>query len=151
MADHRAEQILDAFTALVTGLTTTGANVVRDRPYNIDESISSALSVYQGDDTPFDSGLDNWQLEDKQLDISVDIHVKQSSEIPISKQLNQIRKEIHIALMADRTLGLSFARNFLAGVAETPEIEAGEKVTAKQTLNFSIDYRASVTDPSLGA
>jgi hypothetical protein len=46
MADHIDKQIRDAATTLLTGLSTTGANVFKSRVYPLQDSELPALRVY---------------------------------------------------------------------------------------------------------
>ena len=148
MADHRAEQITNAFTTTLTGLTSTGANVIRDRIFTFDTSLLPALSIYQGDDTPLPYEYRNFSLDDFLLTIHVDIYAQGTTAIPVSQTLNQVRKEIIIAIQADYTLGLSFVIDTEEGTAFRPLIEHIDKVNAVQTMDFNIKYRRSRTDPS---
>ena len=147
MADHRAEQVMDAFTTLVTGLATTGSNVVRDRPYDVEGSVNEALSVYQGPDNPADESP--WPYIDSELTIYTDIHVRGASTTPISQTLNLIRKEMVLAIMADYTLALAgIVHEIEEGIAGAPDIEPGEKPIATQRVEWKAKYRRSITDPS---
>lgn len=146
MADHKVEQILDAVIVLVTGLTTTGVNVKRGRVSPLKESISSALSVYQGADN---AGDYNWPSVYSSLIIYIDVHVKDSSE-QIDQVCNRIRKEINIAIMAVDRLALSFVTDINEEGAGEPELSGdGNKPTAVMRVTYIIDYNRSVTDPSL--
>lgn len=147
MADHRAEQIMDAFIALVTGLATTSANVTRDRAYDVEGDVDAALSVYQGLDDPLDESP--WPFIDSELMIYTDLHVRVSSATPISQTLNEIRKEMVVAVMADHTLGLAgIVHEIEEGAASAPDIESGEKPIATQRIEWKVKYRRSLTDPS---
>lgn len=144
---HKAEQILDAFTTAVTGLTTTGANVARDRVYKIEDAINEALSIYQGPDKIAEEGVNNFALQDRELVIFVDIAVAVGSGNPVTQTTNLIREEMEIALQADPTLGLSFVWNLEE--AETPEAEISTADTpiATTRVAYTITYRRSTTDP----
>lgn len=146
MADHRAEQIMDAFVTAITGLTTTGTNVKRDRVYGW--TSTPAISVFQGDDTPIPYIDRNYSLDDFMLNIHLEFHVDEADSIPVSQTLNQIRKEVIIAIQAAPTLGLSFVIDTEEGTTYRPIIEHIDKVTATQSMDFEIKYRRSRTDPS---
>lgn len=150
MADHRAEQIMAAFEALVTSLATTGSNVTRARIYPNQSSALPALSVYQGDDEPKLDHDDDAVLEyiDHILEVIIEAHVQASSGI-VDTTLNQIRKEIAVVVHADHKIGLSFVINTIEGPAEAPELfDEGEKRTAVQRNHYFVKYRRSRTDPS---
>lgn len=148
MADHRSEQIMVAYMARVMGLTTTGLNVIRDRPYPVSNATSSALSVYMGIEFPFDSDVSNISFQDNTLELITDIHCQVNSDSVISAQLNLIRKEIYIALAIDRNLGLSFAYNLRPETYDRPDIQTGDKPIGLYRMRWLIDYRHSYTDPS---
>ena len=146
MADHKAEQILDAIVGLVTGLTTTGANVFRGRVSPLKESISSSLSIYQGADNGSEF---NWPSMYSDLAVYIDINAKDSSE-QIDQVLNRIRKEINIAIFAVDNLNLIFVKDVTETSAGEPELADGSnKPTALMRVTYKIEYNRSVTDPSL--
>lgn len=148
MADHRAEQIMDAFVAAIGNLTTTSTNVFRDRVEAIDPSITAALSVYQGEDYPLDTSDQNWFTVDHVLEIMIEIQIKQAYGTPISQTLNQIRKEIAVAIQAAPQLGLSFVIDTVEGAGRRPRIDFSEKSTALQAYEWRVKYQRSRTDPS---
>jgi len=148
MADHRAEQILDAIKTTVTGLATTGANVARDRVYPIGATINNALSIYQGSDDPATTEDQSWFILHSFLAFRIDIQIRLSSSIDISQQLNLIRKEIVIALQADPTLGLGFVVDLIEGSALEPIEDHADQPIAKQSFNWTVHYERSRADPS---
>lgn len=146
MALLRAEQIVVAVLAKVTGLTTTGSRVVRGRAYAVETT--PALTVSQGSDAPVDARTGSSVYLDSELDIIITAHVKSSSS-QTDTLLNLIRKEIHIALMADVTQGLSFVYLTETKGASAPTISGdADKITATMDMTFTFRYRHSYTDPS---
>lgn len=148
MADHHAEQIMDAITTALTGLTTTTTNVQRDRVYPF--TTLPAISIFQGDDSPLPYIDRNYSIDDFSLDIHVEMHVSEPDATPVSQTLNQIRKEIIIAVQANPTFGLSFVMDTEEGIASRPIIEHIDKTNATQEMLFVVKYRRSRTDPSTG-
>ncbi len=148
MADHYREQILDALVTTVTGLTTTGTKVKRGRVYPLSNTDKNALSVYQGSDQRLNDDDQPWSVEDWELTLFIDIHVKNRST-QIDQQCNLIEKEIEIALKADTKLGLSFAYDLTHIQTNEPDLSGeGDKPTARVRTEWSIKYRRSSTDPS---
>lgn len=146
--DHRAEQIISAFATKITGLSTTGANVKRGRVYSWPDTISAALSIYQGADTPLDDANRPWQFLDSELAVHIDIHVKSSSQ-QIDTVINQIRKEVTIALQADPSLGLDFVIDLQESGTSDPELSGdGDKPIARARMDWIVKYRRLRTDPS---
>ena len=138
---------MDAVVTTVTGLTTTGANVHRGRVHPVPESDLPALSVYMGQDTPLDEdGQNVIGFMDSDLTVRIEAHVKASTNI--DQTLNQIRAEVHQALMADYTLGLGFVHQVIWSGAGEPELDAADQKIGRQALNWTVRYRHSVTDPT---
>lgn len=134
-----------AFTTLVTGLTTTSTRVHRGRVYPVDTV--PALSVFQGADEPVDDDSQSWPVMDSVLTVYVDAHVRQTSTT--EGTLNQIRKELTVALMADWTLGLAFVHRVIEGPANEPERGPdAEKPTQVMRTEWRVHYRRNALDPS---
>jgi len=150
MADHRAEQIINAFVAIVTGLAATAGRVKRARVYNIGSTQVPSISIYMGPDTPLEAadGQTKFNFIDKEFTIAAVIHVKKIVEY--EADLSEIRKQVHIAVMSNNQLGLpSFVVQTIWRGADTPELDAGaEKPTATQQLNWAVRYRHGFADPS---
>ena len=149
MAAHRAEQIMQAFTGLVTGLALTGTRVVRDRVYNVGIKQVPSLSVYMGPDAPLNAsdGQTNFAIINSELQVATVIHIKKTQTY--TTDLNEIRKQIHVATMSDIQLGLpDFVEQMIWRGADEPELDAAEKPTVRQQLNWAVRYRHSFTDPS---
>jgi hypothetical protein len=146
MADHRAEQIMVAVQATVTGLSTTGAHVDRGRNDEIPAADTPALRVAMGDAVI----VDPWahQLLDEDLDVSIFACVHDSAA-NIETQLLKIRKEVNIALMANQTLGLAFVHAIVELGARKPRL-VGEvaKPAGSLELIYRVKYRRSRIDPS---
>ena len=143
----RAEQIMMAVESTLTGLTTTGANVFRGRVHGLEATEVPALALYQGVDTPLgEEGFSNLAYLDSELLVKVTAHVKSSSQTETI--LNKIRREVHVALMADYTQGLSFVLQTLPrGTAEPLLLGGGETPTASMDMYWGIQYRSSISDP----
>ena len=153
MADLLAEQILAAVKTLVTGLTTTGANVQRGQVYGHEQADLPALGVFMGPDTPdqeYQTGFIDWELV-----ILIEATAEAGAaytdlDSGIDTTLNQIRKEVHAAIMADHTLGLAFVIDTTPGPAQQPTLSGeGSEPTGSQVLEFTVNYRTSRADASV--
>ncbi len=148
MADARSEQIIDAIVALlsVPGLTTTGTNVHRGRAYPYQDEELPALSVYLGSDQVIDeleSSFIDWELT-----IVVEAYVKTVAE-SVDAVLGRIRKEVHIAIMASYTQGLSFVYDTIPENVSAPVINGeGDQTVITQVFEYKLHYRTSRTDIS---
>ncbi len=152
MADARSEQIIGECLTLLTGLTTTGANVQRGQVYPHEPDKIPAIAIYAGSDDlvqEHESSFIDWRM---QLIIEAVVHIKSEYTLYNSladQQLSTIRKEVHAALMADYTLGLGFVLDITPAGASEPELEkTGDGVTAIQQIVFEVMYRTSRTDIS---
>lgn len=141
MADHRAENILVAVLDKLSTLATTGDNTFRGRVYEIPDGELPAVCVYMGADNPrSDSGSSGWWYIDSDLTLNIEA-VAKTSALQIDTVLNQIRFEVAQALQADITQGLSYVINTTEGSA-SPEIDgAGENVTGRLRMEYTILYR----------
>ena len=144
MADLKAEQILSAITALVTGLTTTTSSVFRGYPYNI--PAVPALGISQGSDTPIEDQLDNMSYIDSILQVTITAYYKGLSGA--ETQANLIRKEVYAAMMANDTLGLNFVHRCKPTGTGKPQIAQGEQPVSAMDINFDVFYRHNYIDAS---
>ena len=146
MADHRAEEVVAAVRTAVQGLATTGANVDRGRVESIPPAGTPALRVYQGADTIVDPWAQS--LLDSEIDVTVEAFVTDSAT-NVETLLNQVRKEVNIALAADPTLGLAFVHALVELGAQRPLLSGDlTKPAAQMELQYRVKYRRSRTDPS---
>lgn len=138
----RTEEILDAVVTALTDLTTTQKRVKRAQVYNSSDDDLPGLAIYMGPDVLADELL--FSYIDWELTIFVDVRVKTRSQI--DELSNTIRGEVHAALMAAPTLGLSFVHDTKPVSAGEPELSGdGEQPIAVQRLEFAVTYRTSRT------
>ncbi len=152
MALARSEQIIAAIKTLITGLATTGANVQRGQIYGHQADELPALALSMGVDTLLSepqTGLLDWEIS-----ILIESSAKVSAaytanESLLDQVLNQIRKEVHLAIMVDHTLGLDFVIDITPLQAAAPVLSGdGSEPIGSQTLEFLITYRTSRLDIS---
>jgi len=144
---HRAEQIMAKVETLLTGLTTTGANVVRGRAKGdtFDEGVSDALTIRQGSDVPFDESP--FPLIHSTLTVYVDLHTTATSEL-LDTRLNLIRSEVTIALETDNTLGLPFVIDIEErATGEPDETDEGNKPASVITTSWEVKYSRNYGNP----
>lgn len=148
MTQHRADIIAGAVVTAVAGLLTTGTRVVRGRVYDVEERDLPALSVFMGEDIPLGAkGLQDMGFVDSDLSITIRAHVK-SATAQTDSTLSTIRREVYMALVAAGTLSLSYVQWIAAMGASEPLMDGGgEQPIATQDFNYSIRYRAPVSDP----
>lgn len=140
---HRAESIMATVLSTLTGLTTTGANVARNRIFPWDDSITDALNIVMGDDRP--AGDLAIPILDFELDLEIEIHTKNAS---LETQINKIKAEIIVALMANHTLGLSYVHQIRELGFKAPILSGeAEKPTAICVGEFRVHYQRSYLTP----
>jgi hypothetical protein len=152
MADARAEQIIAAIKTTLTGLTTTGARVQRGQIYNHEETKLPALAITMGADVPvaeYQTDLLDWELAVR-IEASANIETDYITQDSLLDQaLNQIRKEVHAAVMADHTQGLAFVIDTTPGPASEPLLSGeGAQPIGSLVLEYIIRYRTSRQDIS---
>jgi hypothetical protein len=144
---HRAEQIIDALVAL---MPSTGA-AFKHRVLSLsdEEQEMPAQCVRLGEDKPLDDdGASNFSFIDSLLFVEIDLYAKEIDIEATITKLMQLRTAIHIALMADRSLGLSFVIDTRYGGAEAPEAEQKDYVVGRLTTSWQVHYRQNIGDPS---
>lgn len=144
---HRAEQIQDAIVAL---MPTTSSNF-KHRVLSLSqpEGDVPARSVRFGEDVPIDDdGASNFAFLDSLLAIEIDHKVLEVDEETALSALMEMRRETHIALMADRSLGLSFVIDTRYGGASAPARDITELCAGVLTSRWFVHYRMTITDPA---
>ena len=141
---HRAESIMAAVLANITGLVTTSTRVARTRAYPVDGAALPALTLEQGSDVV---ELQNIRFIDRNLDFAVVLHAKGTGTIETT--INTMREEVHTALMTTRTQGLTdYVIDTIALGDDAPELSGeSNQPIMRLRMNWRIKYRHSITDP----
>lgn len=155
MADHRALQILAAVVSSIGTSTAAGTALYRNPARQLSDTVDLAIAVSYGEDSEpnflSNSFADSW------LTVFVDLHSR--SEQPLDREsgalpdyetkLLNLRKQVHINLMANNTQGLAFVIDTESLGASTIDYGTeGEHVIAALRLTWRIKYRTSINDPS---
>ncbi len=136
---HKAETILNALAAVLTGLTTTGASVQRARAWPV--SALPALTISKGDDRVTEDI--NFGFIRREMLVNITAQVKATSNL--ETLLNTIAVEVYAAVMADITLSGSATNIDLVEEVE-PSIEAEQdEPTGSMIMQYLIHYRHSAT------
>jgi len=144
MALNKIEQIMQAVESALTGLTTTGTNVFRDRDEPLEDA--NSLSIEQGEYTPVE--VQGNTFVDARLTLSVMVAVKKNNTY--SEQINLIVKEVYQAIMADRELGLpAFVSDILPTGISKPEVSGeGSTTVMKSVIDFEVKFQHLIIDVS---
>lgn len=99
---HPRQSIREAFAAAVTGLPTTGANVVIDSPLPMVESMLPGLRITAAGDTAEPLDLTSGAVL-RTVEIACDVYAAAAESV--SSILDVACEEVESAVVADRTLG----------------------------------------------
>ena len=145
---HRANQIIGAMVAAIEAqVGPTGAKVYAHRRLSLDpeQDEMPAISVDFGEDNPAQEVGDFF---DSLLSCQISVIAVAHEEPDLKSELLDLRRQIHIGLMSDRTLGLSFVVNTHYGGTEEPEIDIGGGLIAGALTNvWNVYYRMNISDP----
>lgn len=149
---HRAEQIVDAAVAAIKASAPTSINVYSHRRIGLSEAANDlpAISVEFGEDRPLDpDGASNIAFIDSLLELNVIGIAAAVEEQDLKADLLALRSEIHVALMADRTLGLAFVADVRYGGAEAPDIDTEiDLLVGSISTQWFVHYRMNISDPT---
>lgn len=148
MADHVREQIAVSALSALTGLTTTGAHVFRDRdtddtPLQTDEL--PALTLDDDGDPAELLTVDAAGILERRMGLTVTAHVKAASGY--SALLNQILKEIEVKLAATAITGAKLV--MLNAVLKRDKSTAGDQPVVRQAFVFEILYYTAQSAPDV--
>lgn len=148
---HRAQQALDAVAAILAANTSMGASIYTHRILSVSEADQElpAVSVRYGADTPADDdGALNFAFLDSLLELQIVALASGIDEQAVLAMLLDLRRQIHISLMADRSQGLAFVIDTRYGGASAPEIDAStELVRGRLEQRWLVHYRMNISDP----
>lgn len=147
---HRADQIIEAIAALVRARVEgpLGCKVYTHRRLSLDPEQDEipAISVDFGEDTP---AVQSIGFIDSILTVPVTAIAREPTEPELREKLLELRREVHIAILADVKLGLpSFVIQAAYGGAEAPDVDvSGDMTAGTLTSNWLVHYRMNFTDP----
>lgn len=149
---HRAEQIIDAAAAaILEQVQAAGTKVYTHRRLSLaeDQDDLPAIVVDFGPDEPdSEFGADNLAFIDSLLTLEITGATTAAEEPELKAALLELRRQVHIALMADPQLGLAFVIDTRYGPTEAPDIDtSGELLAGALTSAWQVHYRMNITDP----
>jgi hypothetical protein len=149
MEKHRAEEIMAAIGSRLETLLEKGIGTIRERNFPKDIGALPTVHVYQGKDVPVHHGANSLALIDRELEVRIDAYVETAPD-RLDAALNQIRRDVYVAMMAEQNLTLPFVQTVMwkgDGAPELPEPEAHPSV-GRMTMTFAVRYRHSHSNPS---
>lgn len=133
----KVDTVLAAVGVKLANLATSGPNVFVGYAYDIPAGSLPAIRIRQGAQTPQGGRPANvFGYIDIELTLSVDIWI-----LP-GQSINEVKAEIYTALVADRTLGLTFVETLWWTDDTEPNYSAvGEIQTVFMVTGWTIVYR----------
>ena len=133
---HKRKQIRDQVETVLTGLTTTGANVFASRVYPLQASQLPGLLIYteEEESEPGGSGAIN-----RMLSLAIEGHVKAVGGV-IDDTLDTIAEEVEAAIDEDRSLNGLAVYAYIASTEIEFDAES-EKPVGIIIMKFMINYR----------
>lgn len=145
MADHVAEQIVQAAKAALTGLATTGSRVFDSDVYPVQSGDCPCLLIDQGDESSSIDELGFTRTSRRSLQLKVTAKVEQT--VDYRKTVNTIRKEVEVALAANQALG---GAKWIQPVSCVIELSGdAEKPVASATMIFDCQYITALGAPDI--
>jgi hypothetical protein len=147
VADHVRKQLRSAVTAAVTGLATTGARVHESRIYPINSALPCLL-VYASDESAEGVMLDE-SADQRTIEVRIE-GLAQAAEGTVDEILDQIAKEVEIALAAPVVIG-AFQTNLSYTGATMSMRDDLAKPVGSVALSFEAVLFTSAPDVIIGA
>ena len=146
MANHIRQQIRERVGTVLNGLTTTGSNVFETRVYPLENTNLPALVIYTKDETSEPLVISTDRVMSRELELIVEIYVKQTSNF--DDEVDKICKEVEIAISADTTINGLAKDCFLQSTSIEYNTE-GEKPLTFASLTFLTNYYVNETRPDV--
>lgn len=155
MASHRRLQVLvAAHAALLAATTNAGSACYIGRLSKITDDES--LVITHGGDDPREAPEATVAFLDSDLELFVDISVHARDDVEKGttvpywlEKISALHAQVHVALMADPTLGLSWLHELEPEGADRPNTESqGERVRVTLRTRWRAIYRSSYADPT---
>jgi len=145
MANHLHKQLRDAIKTTLTGLVTTGANAFANRLQPMMDANLPGLRIFLDNEDAEGVTVHQPQLQDRRIILIVECCAK--AVTALDDTLDQISKEVEIALAAGITLGSQVLQVFYAGMEFTDE--QSDKPVGIKRLRFSLPYTAMSNAPDV--
>lgn len=136
MAHHAHRQIREALTTALTGLATSGARVYPNRLYPMADANLPGLRVFVDQDAVEAQSIHTPHVQGHTLSVSVECCAKAAADL--DDTVDQMGKEVEIALAAGFTVGGVWLQPVLTGSQFTDE--PGGTPAAVKRLTFDLTY-----------
>ena len=144
MANHLRRQIRERAATTLTGLTTTGSNVFQSRVYPMENAGLPGLCIYTTDEAVEIQSMGGTRNVSRDLTLIVEGYATDSANV--DDTLDQIGKEIEIAMSGDITLNDLAQDSYLSSVEITLSGD-GSTGIGKITHSYTVVYQNAENAP----
>ena len=144
MANHLRRQIRERAATTLTGLTTTGSNVFQSRVYPMESAGLPGLCIYTTEETVEMQSMGGTRHVSRDLTLIVEGYATDSANV--DDTLDQIGKEIEIAMSGDITLNDLAQDSYLSSVEITLSGD-GSTGIGKITHSYTVVYQNAENAP----
>ena len=126
------------------------ATIYRGRVDQIPDADLPVVGVFQGAEEPLgDQGRMNVAVMDQLLEVRTEVADK-STSMNIETELNELRRQVHLLLMAENPLSLAYVIDIIPNGVDEPTIDgAAEQYVGTMVLNWIVYYRHNQADAGL--
>jgi len=144
MANHLRRQIRERAATTLTGLTTTGSNVFQSRVYPMESAGLPGLCIYTTEETVEMQSMGGTRHVSRDLTLIVEGYATDSANV--DDTLDQIGKEIEVAMSGDITLNDLAQDSYLSSVEITLSGD-GSTGIGKITHSYIVVYQNAENAP----
>ena len=144
MANHLRRQIRERAATTLTGLTTTGSNVFQSRVYPMESAGLPGLCIYTTEETVEMQSMGGTRHVSRDLTLIVEGYATDSANV--DDTLDQIGKEIEVAMSGDITLNDLAQDSYLSSVEITLSGD-GSTGIGKITHSYLVVYQNAENAP----
>ena len=144
MANHLRRQIRERAATTLTGLTTTGSNVFQSRVYPMESAGLPGLCIYTTDEAIEIQSMGGTRNVSRDLTLIVEGYATDSANV--DDTLDQIGKEIELAMSGDITLNDLAQDSYLSSVEITLSGD-GSTGIGKITHSYTVVYQTAENAP----
>jgi len=126
------------------------ATIYRGRVDEIPDADLPAVGVFQGAEEPTgEAGRMNVAVMDQFLEVRTEVADK-STALNIETELNELRRQVHLLLMAENPLSLAYVIDIIPNGVDEPTIDgSGDHYAGTMVLNWIVYYRHNQADAGL--
>ena len=144
MANHLRRQIRERAATTLTGLTTTGSNVFQSRVYPMESAGLPGLCIYTTDEAIEMQSMGGTRNVSRDLTLIVEGYATDSANV--DDTLDQIGKEVEVAMSGDITLNDLAQDSYLSSVEITLSGD-GSTGIGKITHSYTVVYQNAENAP----